>query len=121
MVVGEKLLLILVDGTWAQARHIIRHSPDLTSACRRAMFATEVDSKLDAVRRQPASHCMCTLEAGAHALRELDHAPEAQMAVDYLEASLRELVQAQLRFAQHGTPRPPSANRRVLQRALAPQ
>lgn len=117
---GEGPLLVLVDGTWAQARHMLRHSPEVSSACQHIMFATEVRSHFEALRREPAAHCMCTLEAAAYALRALGRTPDAGLAADYLEASLRELVSMQLRHAPPAQPRPSSAKRRAAQRSFAP-
>jgi hypothetical protein len=120
LVSGEPPLLVLVDGTWPQARQMVRHSPEIVSACRRAMFRTELHSQFEALRREPAPHCMCTLEAAAYALRALGRTSDAQRAAGYLEASLRELVGAQLRHARPAPPRPTTAKRRAAQQALAP-
>ena len=56
-------LLVLIDGTWTQARHMMQHSPGLASQCRHVMFEAPVASVFDALRREPEKHCMSTVEA----------------------------------------------------------
>ena len=101
---GKKALLILVDGTWRQAHHMLRHSPGLAAACQRVCFSSATTSDFDRLRREPAQHCISTVEACARALRLLE--PTESAAV-YMEESLRQMVAAQLRHvgSDGGAPR----------------
>lgn len=115
-----KTAIVLIDGTWNQARHMLRHSPELILVCEHTMFATEVKSDFDALRREPASHCMCTLEACACALRVFENSPPASSAAAHLERCLREFVRMQLAHSRRAPARGLNAKRRMLLRALAP-
>ena len=43
----RKVLLILADGTWRQAHHMLRHSPRLVAACERVSFSDATRRDLD--------------------------------------------------------------------------
>ena len=59
----SKALLVLVDGTWTQAHHMLRHSPGLVAACERVRFSGAAPpSEFDPLRREPARGCVSTLE-----------------------------------------------------------
>ena len=73
----QKVLLILADGTWRQAHHMLRHSPRLVAACQCVSFSDATKSDFDPLRREPAKHCISTLEACARALRQLEPTEEA--------------------------------------------
>eukprot|EP00569_Conticribra_weissflogii_P014438 CAMPEP_0171414700 /NCGR_PEP_ID=MMETSP0880-20121228/37991_1 /TAXON_ID=67004 /ORGANISM="Thalassiosira weissflogii, Strain CCMP1336" /LENGTH=240 /DNA_ID=CAMNT_0011932729 /DNA_START=509 /DNA_END=1231 /DNA_ORIENTATION=+ len=68
----EKQLLILVDGTWAEAKRMIMQSPQLTSRCQQIQFTSSYTSIYDVIRKEPEKHCISTLEACAHALTFLE-------------------------------------------------
>ena len=63
----RKVLLVLLDGTWVQAHHMLRHSAGLLDVATQEMFDSEVESEFEALRREPAGHCMSTAEACASA------------------------------------------------------
>ena len=93
---GNKKLLVLIDGTWTQARHMIRHSPELLGRCTPIKFDQRIDSIFNALRREPEPYCMSTVEACARALRFLEPSDAAQAAARHMDASLKLLVQGQI-------------------------
>lgn len=102
----RKNLLILVDGTWTQARRMVRNSPSLLGICQQVQLnalgnstsATSSSSSIyDAIRKEPEGNCLSTLEACAKALLLLE-GPTAQTASDHLHAALQSLVDTQLRY-----------------------
>ena len=113
-------LLVVVDGTWTQARHMVRHSPSLAAACTHVMFAAPAASAFDAVRKEPAEHCMSTLEAVARALPLLEGEPAEAVteAVRFLEGSLGRLVELQLACVGTRPPRFMDRKRRTHNRQM---
>ena len=93
---GSKKLLVLIDGTWTQARHMVRHSPELLGRCTPIKFDQRIDSIFNALRREPEPYCMSTVEACARALRFLEPSDAAQAAARHMDASLKLLVQGQI-------------------------
>ncbi|CAB9526987.1 DTW domain-containing protein 2 [Seminavis robusta] len=65
-------LLILVDGTWTEAKRMVRDSPDLVRHCQPVQFSSAGSSIYDALRREPEEHCLSTLEACVQALQYLE-------------------------------------------------
>ena len=83
----RKWLLVLIDGTWAQAKRMVRDSPHL-SEFTQVCFQDAAHSAFDAVRREPDEHCVSTLEACVRALRLLEPDSAAvETAASYLEVS----------------------------------
>lgn len=94
----EPLTLIAIDGTWAQARSVLRHNPAL-AALPRVAFSSGAPS-VYRIRRQPAAHCVSTIEALARAL-DLLEAPAGESRFDeVLLRPLHALVEAQLRCSR---------------------
>ena len=182
VLIKPRYLLILIDGTWIQAHHMLTHShPDLfgrreeedkmrlvatnlndrergdasaASLVMQVMFDTvetsgafsplqeeaertrglisnDTSCIFDALRKEPAPHCVSTLEAAARALRELSGGCEASLDVEVaeasspgcaaaacLEATLRAMVAAQLQFVGCAPPRYINRKRRTLNRKL---
>jgi DTW domain-containing protein len=58
---GKRLLVFVIDGTWATARRTMRLSANL-SRLPRICFSPRRESQFK-VRKQPAAHCLSTLEA----------------------------------------------------------
>jgi len=86
-------LLILVDGTWAEARRIIMQSPTLVKQCQMVQFSLEYTSIYDIVRKEPDKHCISTLEACAQALLRIESDETIAMkAKECLERSMRHMV-----------------------------
>lgn len=98
----RRVLLVMVDGTWRQAHHMMRHSEGLVRACTSIKFEQPANSVFDALRREPEQRCMSTAEACARALRIVE--PGAEEAVAHIEATLSHVVSTQLACTErHGT------------------
>ncbi|MBI5517093.1 MAG: DTW domain-containing protein [Deltaproteobacteria bacterium] len=94
--------LVVIDGTWSQARAMVRHNPWLR-ALPRYRLDPAVPSRYGAVRREPDDTSRATLEALAEALSVLEGDPSL---VPTLLAPLEALVETQLRYAREGKGRP---------------
>jgi DTW domain-containing protein YfiP len=66
--------VIVVDGTWSQARKVIRQNPFLQTLPRLA-FTPERPSNYR-IRAEPSADCVSTIEAVVHLLGALEGAPE---------------------------------------------
>jgi DTW domain-containing protein YfiP len=107
----QEQLLILIDGTWAEARRMMLQSPTLVEKSQQVQFTADYESIYDVVRKEPEKHCISTLEACAHALTLLepdkskDRASEAKK---YLEDSMRDMVDTKRRIHEirNDTPEP---------------
>jgi len=71
---GEPWTLIVVDGTWSQARKLVRKDPVL-SALPRIGFQPERPGNYR-IRREPSAECLATVEAVAEVLAQVEGAPE---------------------------------------------
>jgi hypothetical protein len=111
---GHPITLIAVDGTWSQARGLLRKNPALAALPRVALSPGPPSAYR--IRRQPAEHCVSTLEALARALDILEDSPGTFQ--EALLQPLHVLVEDQLRYSQKHkayrarrprgrTPRPP--------------
>jgi DTW domain-containing protein YfiP len=69
---GEGELLILIDGTWNEARRMLKQSPVLVDACQQVQFTCEYESIYGQLREEPEKHCISTLEACAESLTLLE-------------------------------------------------
>ncbi len=67
---GRRLVVFLIDATWACARVVARESPGLMSLPR-IMFTPKVKSRW-VIKRQPADWCLSTLEATHELLLALE-------------------------------------------------
>eukprot|EP00536_Pseudo-nitzschia_multiseries_P008312 jgi/Psemu1/20165/gm1.20165_g len=101
-------ILVVLDGTWAQTQSMVQNSYSLLRNLPFVMFDDETDSLFDSLRQEPAPHCTSTLEAIARAIRLLGSSSNnndsndnsnARKGADFLEQSLRAMVDGQLRFA----------------------
>ena len=104
--------LVVVDGTWANARKLVGRSPLLRGLPRLA-FRPEFASNYR-IRREPAEHCLSTIEATAHVLERLEHAPGrytpmlsafermVDMQLEYIASGV-----GMARHSRHRRPRPP--------------
>ena len=118
---NEKVAILLVDGTWRQARQIIRHSPGLVARCSACCTLTaETRSLLEPLRREPAGHCISTAEACAAALRLVERAGRGDVIAAALERATRAMVQRQLSYAPSAPPRVDSRKRAALRTQLRP-
>lgn len=100
--------LVVVDGTWSQAKKLLRLNPRLASLPRYGL-APAAPSEYR-IRREPSAECLSTIEATAGALGILEGDPARYAA---MLTPFRAMVSAQVAYAErHGTPRFLSAARR---------
>jgi DTW domain-containing protein len=66
--------VIVVDGTWAQARKVVRRNPFLQALPRLAFTPARPSSYR--IRAEPSAECVSTIEAVVHLLGALEGAPE---------------------------------------------
>jgi DTW domain-containing protein len=102
--------LVVVDGTWSQARKLVRSNPELAALPRYA-FRPPAPSDYR-IRREPHEDYVSTLEALVHVLGVLEGDRDRFRA---MLAPFRAMVDAQVAFAACGNPRrrTPSARARV--------
>jgi len=87
--------LVVVDGTWAQARKLLRVNPSLARLPRYAFRPAEPSRYR--IRREPAPHCVSTIEATVAALSCLEpNRDDLDRALSVFDA----MVELQLRIAQ---------------------
>lgn len=65
--------LVVVDGTWSTARKLVERCPLLSRLPRVALSPARPGNYR--IRREPAAHCLATIEAVAEVLEVLEHAP----------------------------------------------
>ena len=105
--------LVVIDGTWRQARHMLCHSPEL-AALERVALGESTTSRLEPLRREPAGHCTSTAEACAAALRRIERTERGEAAAAALERATGAMVEHALRHAPPVPPRAPSRKRSAL-------
>ncbi len=102
--------LVVVDGTWSQAKTVVRDNAILQALPRYAFVAPEPSAYR--IRKEPSAECVSTIEALMHVLSVLEDEPDAFRA---LLAPFRAMVDAQLdcqatrpsrRYRQPRGPRP---------------
>jgi len=89
------ITLVVLDGTWWQAQKLLKANPALAALPRLRMTPAR-PSLYGQIRREPAEHCVATLEAVAHVLGHLEGDRERFAA---LLRPLSEMVNRQLHFA----------------------
>ena len=90
------LTLIVVDGTWWQAKSLLKHNPEL--ALIPQIRCTPPRESRYRIRREPAAHCVATIEALAQVLGVLEGDPARFQA---LLRPFEAMVEAQIHFATH--------------------
>jgi len=90
--------LVVIDGTWHQARVLLRENPQIAALPRYA-FTPAAPSEYR-IRKEPSPECVSTIEALANALPLLEGDP-ARFAV--LLAPFRAMVEVQLGYAARST------------------
>ncbi len=89
----EDQLLILVDGTWPEAKRMCLQSPEIVDNCIKVQFQSESESIYDSLRTEPDKHCLSTLECCARALSHLEPSEDcAETANKYLLGSMQCMV-----------------------------
>jgi hypothetical protein len=82
--------LVVVDGTWAQTKTVIRRNPRLAALPRYAFVPSSPSDYR--IRREPAMECVATIEALVHALSAL----EDGRSFESLLAPFRRMIDFQL-------------------------
>jgi DTW domain-containing protein len=90
----QPLTLIVVDGTWWQAKKLLKLNPAL-AALPQIRFTPPRGSDYR-IRREPAAHCVATIEALAHVLGALEGDPGRFQA---LLRPFNAMVDTQIHFA----------------------
>ncbi|MCU0654939.1 MAG: DTW domain-containing protein [Polyangiaceae bacterium] len=88
---SSPVTLVVVDGTWWQARKLVRANPALAALPRYAFTPPRPSDYR--IRREPAAHCVSTVEALALALGFLEGKPSA---FDPMLAPFRAMVDHQI-------------------------
>jgi len=91
----QPITLVVVDGTWSQARTLVRVNPAL-AALPRIAFTPRRPSAYDRIRREPADFCVSTIEALTEVLNVLE--PDSPP-FDPLLVPFHAMVERQERFA----------------------
>lgn len=86
--------LIVVDGTWSQARKLLRVNPSLAALPRYAFRPAKPGNYR--IRREPEAHCVSTIEAAVAALSAL----EGRSDLDEVLAVFDAMVDHQIRIAE---------------------
>jgi len=89
------ITLVVVDGTWWQARKLIKRNPRL-AALPQIRFTPRAPSNYR-IRREPADHCVATVEALAQVLGALEGDPERFAA---LLRPFEAMIDTQLHYAK---------------------
>jgi len=71
---GEPWTLVVVDGTWPQARKIVQRDPVLSSLPRIGFRPDRPGNYR--IRREPSAECLATVEAVAQVLARVEGSPE---------------------------------------------
>ena len=100
--------LVVVDGTWNNARKLVARS-SLIAALPRIGFTPARPSNYR-IRREPAPHCVSTIEAVAHVLDALDASPGRFTPI---LGVFDRMVELQLAFIRGDSPASPSRPRHV--------
>jgi DTW domain-containing protein len=87
--------LIVVDGTWWQAKKVVRENPDLAALPRYAFYPPSPSGYR--IRREPSAECVSTIEALVYVLGALEKSPDRFRAM--LEP-FRAMVDVQIDCAQ---------------------
>lgn len=108
-------LLILVDGTWTQAKRMLRNSPALLERCQTVQFAgTSEPSIYDSIRKQPDPRCLSTLESCERTLQLLEpDNPMMKEASRHLLGCLKSMILTQMKYERMHLEKRPDLVRNV--------
>ncbi len=94
--------LVVVDGTWVQAEKMLAANPALAALPRIGVSSADPSGYGD-LRREPAPHCLSTIEAVACALGALEGDPAR---FEPMRAAFRAMVEKQLACSRDGRRNP---------------
>jgi len=99
----KKLLIYIIDGTWPCAKSMMRDSLLLQNIPRVSFNSTKISQF--AIKKQPASYCLSTIEAVAYTIDELKLSEIESCELDTypLHDQLRRLVEYQINAANDDT------------------
>ncbi len=117
--VDEPITLIVVDGTWKQAERLLKANPALM-ALPQLRFTPERPSDYNPIRREPAEHCVATIEALAYVLGHLERDPERFRALLRPFQAMVDMQLAYVRASKGGRHRLYSKRNRGNRRRLMP-
>ena len=115
---GRRLLVFVIDGTWATARRTMRLSSNLATLPR-ISFSPTRESQVK-VRKQPAAYCLSTLEAIHHTVELLGESrgfDVASRAHDHMLDIFSFMVEKQHAHVPEGHRNPRDKSRLTLKRA----
>jgi DTW domain-containing protein YfiP len=95
-------LLVVIDGTWKQSEKMLAANPEIAALPRLSIEDEGGSGYLD-LRREPAPHCLSTLEAVAHGLSALERDAAR---FEPMRAAFREMVERQLACSRDGRRNP---------------
>ncbi|CAK4611670.1 hypothetical protein LEN26_018052 [Aphanomyces euteiches] len=98
---SPELMLVVVDGTWKEAKKIVQHSAVLRELPR-VIIQCDQASLYGVLRKEPMEGCVSTLEAVAQAITILEGQDASQQR---LLQSFRQLVAAQQAYMEAGIQR----------------
>lgn len=87
--------LVVIDGTWWQAKKLVRKNPAVAALPRYSLTPNQPSRYR--IRREPAAHCVSTIEAVAMALGALEGDTPG---IDGILQPFEAMVEHQLRFAE---------------------
>jgi DTW domain-containing protein YfiP len=90
---GPPTTLVVIDGTWIQARKMLERSTQLQRLTRVGFTPSAPGAYR--IRREPAAHCLATVEAVAQVLGRLENDPER---FTPLLRAFEQMVEQQLHF-----------------------
>ena len=90
---GPPTTLVVIDGTWIQARKMLERSTQLQRLTRVGFTPSAPGAYR--IRREPAAHCLATVEAVAQVLGRLENDPDR---FTPLLRAFEQMVQQQLHF-----------------------
>ncbi|HEX7500107.1 MAG TPA: tRNA-uridine aminocarboxypropyltransferase [Polyangia bacterium] len=93
------ITLVVLDGTWTQAQKLLKGNPGL-AALPRLRLSPLAPSLYGQIRREPAAHCVATIEAIAHVLGYLEK--DRQRFAEFLRP-MAAMVERQLYFVTEVT------------------
>lgn len=103
---SKRLVVFVIDGTWIDARQILRQNPDIASLPRISFQASKTSEYQ--FRKQPAEYCLSTVESIHRVLGILEPELDAECLLDVF----RSLVKTQLKFSENDIVRMPAGRAR---------